>query len=281
MSRYLLGIVCLFVVMGSQSSCSVLKKIKFRRGHKTPPVIIQAIDSTKLIAVDTVGEAREKLIETLMPLWNYEPEYSTFSSKAKIDFEGNGQKQDLIAHIRVRKDSVIWASVSAMGGVIQVARVLITPDTIKMVDYLDKKAVVLPMSDAQKLLPAKADFNTIQHLILGTVLRKQGTVTGAYTNEQNMVLVVEDSNAIQQANFSLSDTSFTMLQMQSPNENGPVGVVLMSDYQIVDNRKFSTKRKIQIQNTNNQFLLGLDFNNVDFDKQLEFPFSIPKNYKRK
>jgi hypothetical protein len=158
---------------------------------------------------------------------------------------------------------------------------MVTPDTIKMINYLDKKVIILPMTDAQNLLPAKADFKTLQHLILGTVLRKQGTVTAAYTNEQSMVLVVEDSNAIQQANYSLTDSTFNMLQMQSPNENGPVGLVLLSDYQIEDGRKFSTKRKIQIQNTNNQFYLGLDFNNIDFDKPLEFPFSIPKNYKRK
>jgi hypothetical protein len=259
----------------------VLKKVRFHKGHKAPPVVLQTIDSTKLVAVDTVGKAREKLLEVLMPLWNYEPEFSTFNSKVKIDFEGKGQKQDLIAHIRIRKDSVIWASVSAMGGVIQVARVLITADTIKMVDYLDKKAIVLPMNDAQKLLPAKADFKTLQHLILGTVLRKQGNVTAAYTNEQNMVMVVEDSNAVQQAYFNTADTSLAMLQMQSPNENGPAGVVLMSDYQLVDGRKFATKRKVQVQNTNNQFLLGLDFNNTDFDNPLEFPFSIPKNYKRK
>ena len=280
MNRFLTSSILLLAIIASQSSCTILKKVKFRKGHRASIAVIQTIDSTKLIAVDTMGEAKENLLKVLMPLWNYETEFNTFSGKAKIDFEGNGQKQDLIAHIRVRKDSLIWASVSAMGGVIQVARVLITPDTIKMVNYLDRKAIVLPMSDAQKLLPAKADFTTLQHLILGTVLRKQGTVSAAYINEQNMVLVVEDSNAIQQANYSLTDSTFTMLQMQSPNENGPVGVVLMSDYQMVDNRKFATKRKIQIQNTNNQFFLGLDFNNVDFDKVLEFPFSIPKNYKR-
>lgn len=280
MNRFLTSSILLLAIIASQSSCTILKKVKFRKGHRASIAVIQTIDSTKLIAVDTMGEAKENLLKVLMPLWNYETDFNTFSGKAKIDFEGNGQKQDLIAHIRVRKDSLIWASVSAMGGVIQVARVLITPDTIKMVNYLDRKAIVLPMSDAQKLLPAKADFTTLQHLILGTVLRKQGTVSAAYINEQNMVLVVEDSNAIQQANYSLTDSTFTMLQMQSPNENGPVGVVLMSDYQMVDNRKFATKRKIQIQNTNNQFFLGLDFNNVDFDKVLEFPFSIPKNYKR-
>jgi len=280
MNRFWTSSILLLAIIASQSSCTILKKVKFRKGHHTPIAVIQTIDSTMLIAVDTMGEAKENLLKVLMPLWNYETDFNTFSGKAKIDFEGNGQKQDLIAHIRVRKDSLIWASVSAMGGVIQVARVLITPDTIKMVNYLDRKAIVLPMSDAQKLLPAKADFTTLQHLILGTVLRKQGTVSAAYTNEQNMVLVVEDSNAIQQANYSLTDSTFTMLQMQSPNENGPVGIVLMSDYQMVDNRKFATKRKIQIQNTNNQFFLGLDFNNVDFDKVLEFPFSIPKNYKR-
>ena len=256
MNRFWTSSILLLAIIASQSSCTILKKVKFRKGHHTPIAVIQTIDSTMLIAVDTMGEAKENLLKVLMPLWNYETDFNTFSGKAKIDFEGNGQKQDLIAHIRVRKDSLIWASVSAMGGVIQVARVLITPDTIKMVNYLDRKAIVLPMSDAQKLLPAKADFTTLQHLILGTVLRKQGTVSAAYTNEQNMVLVVEDSNAIQQANYSLTDSTFTMLQMQSPNENGPVGVVLMSDYQMVDNRKFATKEKSKFRTQTISFSSG-------------------------
>ena len=47
------------------------------------------------------------------------------------------KKNDFNAFIRMRKDSVLWVSVNALLG-IEAFRVLITPDSVKVINKLDK-----------------------------------------------------------------------------------------------------------------------------------------------
>src|SRR3569833_85910 len=94
-----------------------------------------------------------------------------------MHYASGDQKQEFVSHIRIRKDSVIWINVSAVGGMIQVARVFISPDSIFLVNYLLKEAHVLPIKDVSKLLPVSVDFKTLQNLIIGNALRNGGNAT--------------------------------------------------------------------------------------------------------
>lgn len=268
----------------SQSACSYLKKIPFKR-HKpitkiTGPV---TIDSTSY-NTDTVGVTdtmSQQIINGLTSSWLKEANFKTFSSKTKVAFEGFGEKQDLIAHIRIKKDEVIWVSVAAMGGIVQVARLNITNDTIKMINYIDKEATILPMSEAQKLLPVPADFQTLQNLILGNRLHKEGLMVHGYEADDLFMLQINDTIVNQLVGFRKVDSLLTSIQMISSKANDATGFLRLLDYTPINNQPFSMKREIIIESKNKQYFLGLDFVNVDIDKPVDLPFTIPKNFRRK
>jgi hypothetical protein len=56
-------------------------------------------------------------------------------------------------------------------------------------------------------------------------------------------------------------------------------VLVYDDYATKDNNHFSTKRKISVAEKST-LEVNLDFKQFDFNENLNFPFSIPKNYKR-
>ena len=59
-----------------------------------------------------------------------------FTAQLKGKAQFNGNQYPINAQLRMRKDSVIWISASAFLG-IEAARLLLTPDSFKMINRLN------------------------------------------------------------------------------------------------------------------------------------------------
>jgi hypothetical protein len=255
----------------------------FRRGARkslpsdTTAVVVPA-DS---IAFPVVNAEKQQLMQSLLPLWNRTFQFGSFSAKAKMHYEGRGAKHDFTAHFRIKKDQVIWVSVTALGGIMQVARIRITPDSFHLVNYIDKEFTALPLAEAIRILPVPADFATLQNLVVGGVLRVDGIPTDATNFGGTLSLQVAGNSLVQQASFNKSDSTLRVLQMQAGNEGGPSGLIQFGNYELLNGQQFAGSRTVNLVSNGEQYYLDMNFNNVELDKELDFPFSIPKNYKRK
>jgi len=283
MNRPLLWGLCALAGIVSQSSCMLLKKGRSNVSIKkeTAAVAVIPADTSKTDTIAAVADTKRMLMDALVPVWKHEPDFTTFNGKAKMHYEGRGQKNEFTTIFRIRKDQVIWASVTALGGIVQVARIYITPDSLKLINYLEKEVTIMPLAEASKVLPAPADFSTLQSLVIGGVLRKTGNATDAVDMGNMLLLQVEETEIVQQINYSKADTTLNTLQIRSNLAGAPSGTVSFSDYQIVNGRRFANNRDINVLNAGEQYHLDINFNKAEFDQPTDFPFSIPKNYKRK
>jgi hypothetical protein len=59
------------------------------------------------------------------------------------------------------------------------------------------------------------------------------------------------------------------------------GMINFGKYELTNGRKFSTDRTININNAGEPHNIDMNFNKAEFDQQVDFPFSIPKNFKLK
>ncbi len=283
------------------SSCSLLKKGGHRKDNKqvNDSSIVMAPDTARRTTppplpgdtltppvtpvpptppapkVDSAGITK-LLIDSLTPLWRNRLVYRTFSGKAKVHFEGPDNNLDFTAHFRVRKDSVIWINVTALGG-IQFARILITPDSFFMINTTQKEATALPLSAAAKVLPSKVDFTSLQNLVLGEPLR-EGTITNASAVENAWILVVEDSSYIQHLTYGRKDSLLSAGQLQTHDPKGPQAMLNYDSYEAVEQRKVSNNRVLLLLKGTDSYNLEMNFQKTEFDQPLEFPFSIPKSY---
>lgn len=248
----------------------------------------RAIDTTKIAqtplppVVDTnaiKAAAKAKDISAYAPFWNHSFSYSTFSGKAKMFYQGKGDKQEFTANFRIKKDSVIWIAVTALGGVVQVARVYITPDSFFLVNYLQKEVYKMPLADAAKVLPAPVDFKVLQNMILGEPLRKSGDILDATAANDTVSLLINDQTYIQRVGYGKADSNLYSYHMNMQDPNGPQGNIQLGNYDVADGRRFSTFRSIVINNAGDIYYLDMNFTNYNFDQQpLELPFSIPSKY---
>lgn len=275
--------VCFLIVSTSISSCSFFRVVHTTKTKEE----VKIADTVRQVAVvpahgidahtaDSISRERQ-LVETLTPLWLRRLPFSTFSGKAKVHFDGPDGKEDFTAHIRIKKDSVIWVTITAAMGGLSVARLYITPDSIFLVNYLRKEVTMMPLAGAAKILPAKLDFYSLQNMVVGDPLR-EGRITNATNLPAGWSLQVEDSSYIQRITYNKADSTMRTGNMQTRKLGGPQAMEEYGSYELIDNRKISTGREIHIINGAQGFYFQMNFSRIEFDQPLDFPFSIPANY---
>jgi hypothetical protein len=289
MNKYL-SVFLFFIITIFITSCSFIRlKRATGKGEKIvlagtdsgkiattlPPSVIPKPD-TAVKTPDSTATLKQ-LIDRLSPIWNTRLDFKTYSAKTKMRFEGPDNKHELTAHIRVRKDSVIWIHVTAVMGGFPVARIFVTRDSFFMLNYLDKEVVAVPLSRAVRILPGNVDFASFQNLIMGEPLRN-GAITDARKSGDSILIRVEDSSYVQFITYNRSDSTMRSAVLRTHNPSGPEASTQYSNYEITNNRRISTNRVLNIQNGNDNYLLEMNFNKSDFDEPLEYPFSIPRNY---
>jgi len=264
-----LGILCLAVI-----SC--------RHTRQIPRSSFPAVDSTQLPAGKDSALSNEDIVfneKLLTGIKANHIEFNTFSAKLKIDFENDKQKQQNIStNIRMQKDSMIWISVSApiIG---EVARAVITKDSLKAYDRLNKKVFLRDMTSAQDLLKIPFDFKTLQDMIIGNPVFLSDSV----------YRVVKTPSVI---SFSCDSTLFTSLfnvfaddyvlqqskvmDKDSTSEHKRSCELTYGDYKDASGRKFATKRRVFIEEKN-VTKIAMDFNRVEFDQPVTFPFVVPSS----
>lgn len=91
----------------------------------------------------------------------------TLSGKAEVKVPAQSSRISANYRINMAKDSLIWIRLSKFG--IEAMRVLITPDSIWVLDKLSNRLEVADFSLAEEYTGLEADFSTLQDLILGNL----------------------------------------------------------------------------------------------------------------
>jgi hypothetical protein len=92
--------------------------------------------------------------------------------------------------LRAKKDSIIWISISPLLG-IEVARVMITPDSVMMLDRIHNKYQVNTFETINKLLQLKVNFEIVQALLYGNFFaykKNENRFNSVYLEEKFYVL---------------------------------------------------------------------------------------------
>lgn len=206
--------------------------------------------------------------------------FSTFSAKLKVDFESESkQMAGINAVIRMQKDSVIWISAS-LPVIGEVARAIITPDSLKAIDKFHKKQYLRAIKDANDVLNIPFDFKTLQDLIVGNPV---------YLTD-SIYQVIKTPSVI---SFSCDSTLFTSLfnvfaddyvlqqskVMDKDSARKRSCELTYGEYKSENGHKFATRRRIFVEEKSFT-KVNMDFNKVDFDQPVSFPFTIPSGYSK-
>jgi hypothetical protein len=203
--------------------------------------------------------------------------FDAFSGKARTTLDINGNSNDVTLNIHIKKDKKIWISITAIAG-IEVARVLITPDSIMIINRLQSVYLRKPFSYINKFAGDQVNYKTIESLLIGNAipelinedadLRTSPDSIALSGNLQDLVykLIIGPDMKVTQTNLSNQNAG----QSMQVNNNTFIQSGSRTIPSQIDITSLVKDEKIQV---------NLHYIKSVFDQPLEFPFSIPTRYK--
>lgn len=212
-----------------------------------------------------------------------EVDFEYFSGKAKINYKDDEVDLKAKANVRIRKDSVIWISFSAIG--IQGARCLITRDSITVINLMKKEYYVFNYDSLSKQFNFHVDYDAIQAVALGNLIFERSRSDEVVKNDDYYILK-QHSGSVDLHNYVNPKTmKIERVEMiERPSKNS--AVIRYNDFHMIETNAlpFSGiislfyQSKAGILNT----VIEFEYNKAEIeDKELKFPFNIPKRYERK
>ncbi|WP_460560578.1 DUF4292 domain-containing protein [Ferruginibacter profundus] len=263
------------VIAFSTESCRTTKHISKAIAPKdsvvnTIPDNTSAADSLKMIQA------------TMAKLQSHYIDYKTFNAKIKVEYEDSkGKQPDITAVVRIIKDSAIWVSLSATILNFEVYRMLITKDSVILMNKRDKEVQYRSLDYLQDVTEIPFDYKTIQDILIGNPIFLDSTIV-SYKKVDSKILVSTIGQFFKNL-LTLSDDNSLLLHSKlddvDVNRNRTADITY-DDFENKNGIDFSTYREITVSEKN-KLDIRMNYKQYEFNKELSVSFSIPKNFKRK
>lgn len=279
------GVIVLaaLLVVGGEG-CRSAKKIQkvMAVPSSRKDTVVTGTVSAPVPVEDRKADSLRVIRQTLGQLARNRIDFQTFSSKMKVHYEGSdGKDYEFNAVIHIKKDSLIWISINAGLG-IEAFRVLITPDSVKILDKLKKVARLRSVSFLQEEIHLPIDFRTLQDLLVGNPIYLDSSNILFYKKEQSGISLLSIGSLFK--NYLTLNPGDNTLRHCKLDDTDPMHArtcdLTYGDYEQKDTLRFSTYRKISVAEKS-KVDIELGYKQYRFNELLSFSFTVPKNYKRK
>jgi hypothetical protein len=198
----------------------------------------------------------------------------------KVHYEGSdGKDYEFNAFIRLQKDRIIWISINALLG-IEAFRAVITPDSVKVLNKLDRFVQLRSVSYLQEISHLPFNFNTLQSIVLGNPIYLDSNIL--YYRKVDQGISILSVGPVFRNYLTMNDDlsiKHSILDDVDPLQARSCDISY-GQYEKWDTLFFSTYRKITVSEKG-RLDVEMIFNKYSFNENLNFPFTIPKNYKRR
>jgi hypothetical protein len=212
-----------------------------------------------------------------------------FGAKVSVNSDINNQTNAFSANLRIKKDSAIWISISPALG-IEVARALITPDSLKFINRINGTFFKGDYKYLNELLQIEVNFKMIQAILLGNVYLHY-SIEQYISDRENTELVLSTIKKrrirreidleipqilTQEIWFSSLQNKIVRMEMQ---DYRPVRKFTVNylQFEKVDELSMPNKLIITAQ-ADKQVKIDLEYSRMTINKELNLPFNIPEDY---
>lgn len=262
-------IIIVFGLMGG-IGCRTAKKAQ----HIVKDSAVSSSPAVKLSPADSAALLKQQLMNVANAPFNF----NTFYGRAKASFSSPQASGNATVYIKMLKDSIIWISITGPLN-IEGARVLVTPDSVKIINKLENTVQLSSIEHLQKITKLPLGFSDFQNIILGKTVLGEGN---HYEIKRDSI-TVSDSDEVLRAVYSFTKNGFLLGQsnFQTINNSDVTGAnIFYNDYRMVDSTNFSASRDIAVSGKS-PATLTLNFKEYNFNQPLSFVFTISKNYRVK
>jgi hypothetical protein len=231
--------ITLFFLVIILSSCNLFKKSNIENN---------LLNDSSLLEKELIKKINSQ---------NISPDWTSLNSKIKVNKEG--QEVTINAHIRIKKDSIIWISVKAPLG-IEIFRTMITSDSIYYMNRMNKNYFIKHISHIREVVKANVSFIKLQEIIFAS---------------PNITVLNSDKE-----NYEILKDIFRVYKMELQEEEDKKVSIRYSDYKVfsdIGGLYFPEKIFIDVK-SEEIFTAEINYTKIKFNKTASISFKIPKSY---
>lgn len=209
----------------------------------------------------------------------------TIAAKLSVNHSTEKGTQSFGARIRAKRDSVIWISITPALG-IEAVRVVITPDSIKMLNRMDQKYFVESFEKTNELLQLEINFQVLQSVLTGDFVPLYAEDLYFLTPLVDLYTLEADSSRVNRSAYPLKLKQYTEVDpsiwrvtrsvLNNPGRNEQI-LAEYNDFQQLETIVFPTTMRFRTQGKEN-IAVDVNWSKIEEKTTLRFPFSIPNKY---
>ncbi len=213
-----------------------------------------------------------------------ELEFDYLSTRTKFKYKGPKQKRRANAHIRIRKDSLIWFSLTPGVG-IEGARGKITQDSLVIIDKLNKQVLRYSFESLSQELNFEFNYDLFQSVLIGDMPIPISNEDGV--EERTSKFIVTQRVGHLYIDNMIDDKTRKLESLKaSTSDNDNTLSIKYSEFKEFNNKPFAYQAQMVldyfVEGKKDQTTIDIEHKRVRIEeKPLKFPFIIPKSYERK
>lgn len=255
----------------------------------TITIMLLTACKSKLFLKDQLKElSTEDIIQKIR---ENEFQFITLSLKYTVDIEIEKKNLSFRGNLIIHKDSAIWISINALGG-IELFRVLITNDSLKVLNRTQSKYFVGPLKDLYHFFQLTPDLTIIQALLTGNDFAYYDTKAfKSSIDNLKYKLSTYNRRKIQKLGLSGTDTTvyiqdlwinpenFKIVQNHlKEKDNQKIKITCFySDFTNIIDQVLPCSISCNIQ-TNQIISMNISYSKISINKPFHFNFIIPNHY---
>jgi hypothetical protein len=206
-------------------------------------------------------------------------DFSTLYIKASAKYVDEKQSQNVTADIRIEKDKQILVSVRFLG--ITMAKALITPTTVSYYEKINGTYYEGDFTSLSKWLGTELDYSKVQNLLVGEALDDLRKGKYAQTIVENLLKLEDQKEAQIKKSFYLDADKYLLQkeEISQPAENRMLQISY-GDSKVFNQGTLPTTIEINAIQPKGKTNINLNYNNISFNEELSFPYSVPSGYKK-
>ncbi|MGB0862667.1 MAG: DUF4292 domain-containing protein [Saprospiraceae bacterium] len=228
-------------------------------------------------AVQTDGSVQTKPARFLLKKMETNAlDFEWFNGKAKIKYVDMTQNRSIKASIRIQKGKQIWMSFSLFG--FEGARVKITPDSVFVINRINKEYTAKSLSYLEQQFKLPASYPLVEALLVGNPATIKGSeYTVAIKNNQYLL----NTKTPADATYILNGLTYQLAGLIIKDEQQQKVDIEFKEYEATeDGRQFSYLRDIIISSPKRgNASTSINYTKVQFDVEKQMNFKIPNGYK--
>ncbi|HNQ12242.1 MAG TPA: DUF4292 domain-containing protein [Bacteroidia bacterium] len=275
MSKFWLYVMAV-IVLGSASCKSPYKTVKIK-DYKDEREAKMLEDSSANAVYLLINN------QSFLPEW--------FSAKANVESTSDNNTLSFNIHIRNKKDSLIWISITPLLG-IEAARVYITRDSLFLMDRINNQYARSDYSFLNERFNIEVNFDMLQSLLHGNFFpyKHENKFTSVYLEDPIIILSTLKKRALKRSleekdpnkpivqDLFIDPINFRVLKNDIEDDKIQKKLTITyANFVHTEKGDFPLNHQTDLSAQKN-FSFKINFNKIGIEGPLEFPFSIPEKY---